>query len=94
MILPSDHAQRIELNDEVHARPPEAFVSPDGNVYLHWEFHRDPYDACTTRNARPFLLKEAPKLAQPAPGGVKKPLAPKPNDDRPIPGPLVPLRDR
>ena len=39
---------------------PEVISSPDANVYLHWEFHRDPIDACTTRNARPFILKSAP----------------------------------
>ena len=39
---------------------PEVIASPDGNVYIHWEFHRDPFDACTTRNVRPFILKGAP----------------------------------
>ena len=39
---------------------PDLIASPDGNVYVHWEFHRDPFDACTTRNARPYLLKSAP----------------------------------
>lgn len=38
--------------------PPPVIVSPDGRVYLHWEFHSDPYDACATRNVRPFMLKE------------------------------------
>jgi uncharacterized membrane-anchored protein len=28
MPLPPDHPQRVELNDEVHARPPEALVAP------------------------------------------------------------------
>ena len=27
MILPASHPQRLELNDEVHARPPEAMSS-------------------------------------------------------------------
>jgi hypothetical protein len=35
---------------------PSPIVSQDGNVYLHWEFHRDPVSACSTMNARPFLL--------------------------------------
>jgi TonB family protein len=39
---------------------PEAIASPDGNVYIQWEFHPDPVDACTTRNARPLILKSAP----------------------------------
>jgi hypothetical protein len=41
-------------------KAPDAIASPDGNVYLHWELHRDPVDACSTRNARPFILKGAP----------------------------------
>ena len=28
MTLPSDHAKRVALNDEIHARPPEALVAP------------------------------------------------------------------
>ncbi len=35
---------------------PGAIVSPDGNVYLHWEFHRDEVYACSTQGARPFIL--------------------------------------
>lgn len=45
--------------------PPEAIVSPDGNVYFHWEFHRG-LEACGTANAHPFMLKTQPKGA-PAP---------------------------
>jgi hypothetical protein len=41
--------------------PPPEIVSPDGNVYLHWEFRRDGM-ACSTLFAHPFILK-----AQPAP---------------------------
>ena len=41
-------------------KAPDVIVSYDGKVYLHWEFHRDPSDACTTRNAFPFLLHSAP----------------------------------
>jgi TonB C terminal len=35
---------------------PSAIVSPDGNVYLHWEFHRDEVFACSTQGARPYIL--------------------------------------
>ena len=42
--------------------PPHEIVSPDGKVYLHWEFHRNQY-ACSTINARPFLLKAQPSTA-------------------------------
>ena len=44
--------------------PPQAIVSPDGNVYFHWEFHRGA-EACGTMNAHPFMLKVQPKSAPP-----------------------------
>ncbi len=84
----------VALNSVKRAEPfgkaPDVIVSPDGNVYLHWEFHRDPVDACTTRNARPFLLS-APPPQEPG-----KPLGPRrkpssPSDERPQ-GPLTPFR--
>jgi TonB C terminal len=59
-------------------KPPAAIVSPDGNVYFHWEFHRDPVYACSTSNARPFMLK-APPATDPE----------KPNR----PGPSIPSGD-
>ncbi len=34
MILPANHPQRIQLNDEVHARPPEPLVAPVRLSYL------------------------------------------------------------
>ncbi|WP_437322051.1 TonB family protein [Sorangium sp. So ce385] len=52
--------------------PPQLLVSPGGKVYLHWMFHTDPYQACATFNARPFMLASAPAAAaagqQPVPG--------------------------
>lgn len=62
-------------------RAPEAIVSPDGNVYLHWEFHRDPFDACSSRNARPFLLKEPPAQVPP-----RRPEREHPDDEGPAGG--------
>jgi hypothetical protein len=44
-------------------RPPREIVSPDGRVYLHWEFHRNPAIACTTFNAHPYKLRVQPKPA-------------------------------
>lgn len=44
---------------------PTAIVSPDGHVYLHWEFHREPNLACSTYFARPKMLRVAPKTAPP-----------------------------
>ena len=32
--LPADHPLRIQLNDEVHARPPESLVAPTRLTYL------------------------------------------------------------
>jgi len=63
--------------------PPGSIVSSDGNVYLHWEFHRNPEWACSTYFARPFILN----LGQtPAPPSVEPPPAPdydaKPADER------------
>ncbi|MGA7427240.1 MAG: DUF3422 family protein, partial [Rhodoplanes sp.] len=38
--MPSDHPQRFELNNEVHARPPEALSAPLRISYIalfsHW----------------------------------------------------------
>ena len=57
-------------------KPPKAIVSPDGNVYFHWEFHRDPVFACSTINARPFMLTVPPP---------SEPSTPKPSSP-PFPG--------
>jgi len=62
----------ISALDSVHrAQPfgpaPTAIVSPDGNVYLHWEFHRDEVFACSTMHARPFMLNAPPKTPDPQP---------------------------
>ncbi len=58
-------------------RPRQRSFSPDGNVYLHWEFHRDEVYACSTMNARPFLLNQPAKPADPTdptlPPGNKPP---------------------
>ena len=72
---------------------PGAIVSPDGNVYLHWEFHRDEVYACSTQGARPFILNTPPKSEDPAlppalPSGPSVPShergapPPSPNDAR------------
>ncbi len=46
---------------------PKAIVSPDGNVYLRWEFHRDEVYACSTMNARPYILNvPVPKNEEPS----------------------------
>jgi len=54
----------VALGAVNHAQPfgkaPDIIVSSDAKVYLHWEFHRDRNDACSTRKAYPFLLQSAP----------------------------------
>jgi TonB family protein len=40
-------------------RAPSEILSPDGNVYLHWEFHRDEVYACSTTGSRPYILMDA-----------------------------------
>jgi TonB family protein len=37
---------------------PRNIRSPDGLVYLQWEFDRDEVYACSTLGARPYLLRE------------------------------------
>ena len=56
---------------------PSAIVSSDGNVYLHWEFHRDEVFACSTMNARPFMLN----LPAPPPATEPPPARP-PTEER------------
>ena len=56
---------------------PSAIVSTDGNVYLHWEFHRDEVFACSTMNARPFMLN----LPAPPPATEPPPARP-PTEER------------
>ncbi len=74
-------------------KAPDAIVSKNGFVYLHWEFHRNLIDACSTRNSHPFLVKDtAPPKSNVTPKKRKKPVK-KPGDESPQPqGPLVPLR--
>jgi TonB family protein len=51
---------------------PGAIISRDGQVYLHWEFHRDEVYACSTMNARPFMLNSDP-VEEKQPGPVNPP---------------------
>ena len=85
----------VALNSMNRSSPfgkaPDAIVSHDGKVYLHWEFHRDPYDACSTRNAYPYILP-APKSGPPAIAPVP-PVGPVPSDEH-RPGPLLPIAPR
>lgn len=66
---------------------PSAILSTDGNVYLHWEFHREEVFACSTANARPFMLNvpTAPTPAQPPP---RDPNRENPRQERGAPPPV------
>ncbi len=44
---------------------PKEIVSPDGLIYLHWEFHND-VERCSTANARPYMLDDSTKPKPPA----------------------------
>ncbi|HYJ09385.1 MAG TPA: hypothetical protein VEX18_10260 [Polyangiaceae bacterium] len=61
--------------------PPSEIVSPDGNVYLHWEFRRDQM-ACSTLFAHPFIKRAEPKPA-PAPAPAPQPPFRGPDDEVP-----------
>lgn len=61
--------------------PPSTIVSPDGNVYLHWEFHRDPMHACSTYYAHPIMLRADPKSVPYEPS-LPTPLRP---EEQPVP---------
>jgi hypothetical protein len=54
-------------------RPPDVIVSPDGKVYIHWEFYRDPYYACTSKFARPYIIDVQPKDGPGAPPPQRPP---------------------
>ncbi len=66
-----------------YGTPPGSIVSGDGNVYLHWEFHRKRIYACSTYFARPFILdvdqKPAPPRVEPPP---RKDYDERPADER------------
>src|SRR5262249_29865913 len=36
---------------------PPAIASSDSNVYVHWQFHRNPLLACSTYFARPYIIR-------------------------------------
>lgn len=63
---------------------PEAIVSSDGRVYLHWEFHRNPMYACSTMNARPFILNNPPPVEEPS-APPRKPQPPADPRERAVP---------
>jgi hypothetical protein len=58
--------------------PPGSIVSSDGNVYLHWEFHRKPDYACSTYFARPFIINTG---QEPAPPRIE-PKEPPPSEEK------------
>ncbi|HQT67923.1 MAG: hypothetical protein B7Z78_10325 [Rhodospirillales bacterium 20-60-12] len=67
MNLPSNHPQRIELNNEAHARPPQALSAPVRVSYL--ALFSDPAQRDTQRQ-QVAELAEAFGVAPPAPGAI------------------------
>jgi TonB family protein len=59
--------------------PPSSIVSSDGNVYLHWEFHRKRVYACSTYFARPYIIDVGPESAPPR---VEPPRKPQPDEEK------------
>lgn len=49
-----------------YGTPPPSILSSDGNVYLHWEFHRLPERACSTYFAYPKIVKIGQESAPPS----------------------------
>jgi TonB family protein len=70
--------------------PPNAIVSPDGNVYLHWEFHRDEVYACSTMGARPFILNSGSAPGNEDPTLPGRPGPKSPTHERGTPPPAGP----
>jgi TonB family protein len=80
---------------------PAGIESADGNVYLHWEFHRDPVDACSTRNATPIQVKDPKPITSNLPKKKPKikPIKPgtegaEPKAPAEKPGPIRPTRSK
>jgi len=75
-----------------YGKPPDSILSPDGKVYVHWEFYRDPYYACTSKFARPYIVKN-PKKNGPATAPPTRPPRRTAEGKRyGTPGPLRPER--
>ena len=62
-------------------KAPGQIVSPDGLVYLHWEFHRDEM-RCSNLNAYPYVLKEGATPVKPEPKEPPPPPKGAPDDGK------------
>jgi hypothetical protein len=71
-------------------KAPSAIISSDGNVYLHWEFHRNPIYACSTMNARPYMLNNPPAIDGPKEHPPREPKPPADPRERGVPPPGPP----
>jgi len=74
-------------------KAPPAVISSDGNVYLHWEFHRNPIYACSTMNARPYILNNPPPLEDDKEHPPRDPKPPSDPRERGVPPGGSPGRD-
>ncbi len=76
-------------------KAPDAVVSKNGFVYLHWEFHRNLVDACSTRNAHPFLINDKNPPKPNVTLKKRKKTKKGAGDEAPQPsGPIIPLRKK
>lgn len=66
-------------------KAPSAIISSDGNVYLHWQFHRNPIYACSTMNARPYILNRPPPIDEPKKHPPRDPKPPSDPRERGVP---------
>ena len=66
---------------------PSAIISPDGRVYLHWEFHREEAIACSTINASPFMLNVPATAPAVDPNPLPKNPGTPPSQERGAPAP-------
>jgi len=73
-------------------KAPAVIVSTDGQVYLHWEFHRHPFYACSTMNAHPYMLNLPPKEDEP-PAPPRNPRPPSDPQEQGAPPPGPPPQD-
>jgi TonB family protein len=66
---------------------PSSIVSPDGRVYLHWQFHREAGIACSTLNTTPVILNVPAAPPQLGPPPVPENQGVPPTQERGAPPP-------
>ncbi len=84
-------------SSQPYGKTPDAIISYDGKVYLHWEVQRNHVDACSNRNAFPIMKKQpagVQKVTPTPPGAPPRPAGKNPDEQVGAPSaPLRPLRE-